>query len=169
MRQRTKYLDSIYSRMLTEVSLVELLQSTHDWSRWRSLVVDVTRDIRLWWWWWWWRSWWFSMFFVYLCVNSFWTSISGGSRLAVWRANPCPFPSFLFPSRPFLSPFIALHCKLTIDSGKCIFSIFWGTETCLAVTILCGQNVNGNWKRTYIFNCDFAELLQFGRGTTPSS
>jgi len=25
----------------------------------------------------------FCMFSVYLCVNSFWTSISGGSRLAV--------------------------------------------------------------------------------------
>jgi len=155
--------------------------------------------------------------FVYLCVNSFWTSISGGSRLAVWRANIAPFPPSSFlpllsfpPPLPFISlslpsqiqlkglgrglhvvrsPSRAVNAflvhfeaqkplrglgrclcsKLPIDSGKCIFSIFWGTETCLAVTVLCGQNVNGKWKRTYIFNCDFAELLQFGRGTTPSS
>ena len=44
----------------------------------------------------------FCMFSVYLCVNSFWTSISGGSRLAVWGGAALgPFPSS--PSLPLLS------------------------------------------------------------------
>jgi len=54
----------------------------------------------------------FLCIYVYLCVNSVRTSISGESRLAVWRPNPCPFPSFLFPFPPFLSPSIALHFPL---------------------------------------------------------
>jgi len=83
---------------------------------------------------------------------------SGGSRPAVSASQPLPLP-LISPSSPlphlsssppfppyFPSPNPARgsreHCKLpqqgpgrSLDH-KCIFSMFWGTETCLSVTTL---------------------------------
>jgi len=102
---------------------------------------------------------WRSVAYLLLCVwNSFVATtthrriqacrLGGGATLTPSPPFPLPSPSpFLFPSLspslPLPFPFIPLPFPKAPPAGsvrspgrKCVFSIFWGPETFLAVTIL---------------------------------